>query len=67
MATTQSILRYARWLEDTSPGLLAEVNLMETGEYYGQRDLLDKIAKLIELFGGSVPPRSWAAVKKYGN
>ncbi len=24
---------------------------METGEYYGQRDLLDQIAKLVELFG----------------
>lgn len=51
MATTQSILRYARWLEDTSPGFLTEVILMETGEYYGQHDLLDQIAKLIELFG----------------
>ncbi len=51
MATTQSISRYARWLEDTSPGFLAEVIVMETGEYYGQRDLLDQVAKLVELFG----------------
>lgn len=24
---------------------------METGEYYGKRDLLDPVAKLVELFG----------------
>jgi hypothetical protein len=51
MATTQNILRYARWLEEVSPGFLAETILIETGENYGQRDLLDQVARLIEIFG----------------
>jgi hypothetical protein len=51
IVTTQNILRYARWLEDLSPGFLAEAILTETGEDYAGRDLLDQVAKLIELFG----------------
>jgi hypothetical protein len=51
MATTQCILRYARWLEDICPGFLAAAILMETGENYAQRDLLDQIARLVEIFG----------------
>jgi len=51
MATTQCILRYGRWLEEVSPGFLAEAILLETGEDYGQRDLLDQVARLIEIFG----------------
>ncbi len=50
VVTTQNILRYARWLEDLSPGFLANAIFMETGEDAG-RDLLDQVAKLIELFG----------------
>jgi hypothetical protein len=44
-------LRYGRWLEEVSPGFLAEAILMETGENYRRRDLLDQVAKLIEIFG----------------
>jgi hypothetical protein len=51
MTTTQCILRYAHWLEELSPGFLAAVILMETGEDYAHRDLLDQVARLIELFG----------------
>jgi hypothetical protein len=51
MATTRCILRYAGWLEEVSPGFLAEAILMETGEDYTGRDLLDQLARLIELFG----------------
>ncbi len=49
--TTSCILRYARWLEEISPGLLANAIRMETGEDYGKRDLLDQVARLIEIFG----------------
>ncbi|HUC73559.1 MAG TPA: hypothetical protein VMS01_20395 [Stellaceae bacterium] len=51
MATTQDILRYVRWLEEISPGFLADAILNETGEDYRQRDLLDQVARLIEIFG----------------
>jgi len=51
MATTQCILRYACWLEEVSPGFVATTILMETGENYAGRDLLDQIARLIEVFG----------------
>lgn len=51
MTTTQQILRYVRWLEEISPGFLADAILMETGEDYRQRDLLDQLARLIEIFG----------------
>jgi hypothetical protein len=51
MATTQCILRYARWLEEISPDFLASAILMETGEDYARRDLLDRIVRLIEIFG----------------
>jgi hypothetical protein len=51
MATTQSVLRYARWLEEVSPGFVASAILSETGEDYAKRDLLDQVARLIEIFG----------------
>jgi hypothetical protein len=51
MATTQCILRYARWLEEVSPGFLAGAIHAETGEDYSRRDLLDQVARLIEIFG----------------
>jgi hypothetical protein len=51
MVTTQRIMRYARELEELSPGFLADVILMETGEDYKERDLLHQFARLIELFG----------------
>jgi hypothetical protein len=51
MATTQGILRYAGWLEEISPGFVASAILAETGEDYTGRDLLDQIARLIEIFG----------------
>jgi hypothetical protein len=52
MATVASVLRYARRLQEISPGFfLAEVVSVETGEDYRNRDLLDQVARLIEIFG----------------
>jgi hypothetical protein len=51
VVTAKGILRYAHWLEALSPGLLAEAIRTETGEDYKERDLLDQVAKLIEIFG----------------
>lgn len=51
VATAAGILRYARWLEEIEPGLLDTIILFETSEDYRQRDLLDKVTKLIEIFG----------------
>ena len=51
MATTKSILLYARWLENIAPGFIATVIMCETDEDYRDRDLLDQVARLIELFG----------------
>ena len=53
MSTTPCILRYGRWLEEIFPGFLANAILMEAGEDYGNRDLLDQVARLIEIFGVS--------------
>jgi hypothetical protein len=51
MVTTARILRCALWLEEVEPGFLADAITMETGEDYSGRDMLDQIAKLIEIFG----------------
>ncbi|HEY2539626.1 MAG TPA: hypothetical protein VGI28_09055 [Stellaceae bacterium] len=51
MITTKQILRYAGWLEEISPGFVATAILAETGEDLAGRDLLDQIARLIEIFG----------------
>ncbi len=51
MATTESILRYAVWLEEIAPGFLANLILVETGKDYRQRNLLDQVTRLIEIFG----------------
>jgi len=51
MVTTESILLYARWLENIAPGFIATVIMCETSEGYRDRDLLDQVARLIELFG----------------
>lgn len=51
MATVAGILRYARWLEEIEPGLLATIILLETGEDYTGRDLLAQVVRLIEIFG----------------
>ncbi|MFZ3236354.1 MAG: hypothetical protein WA417_20135 [Stellaceae bacterium] len=51
MATTSSVLRHAHWLEEISPGFLAEAIRIETSEDYRERDVLDQVAKLIEIFG----------------
>jgi hypothetical protein len=51
MATTASILLYARWLENIAPRFIVTVILCETGEDYRDRDLLDQVAHLIEIFG----------------
>jgi hypothetical protein len=44
-------MRCARRLEALSPGLLAEAIRIQTGEDYRERDLLDQVARLIEIFG----------------
>jgi len=51
VATVAGILRYARWLEEIEPGLLATIILLETGEDYTGRDLIDQVVRLIEIFG----------------
>jgi hypothetical protein len=51
MATTESILEYARWIEEIAPGFIAMIILSERGEDYRDRDLLDQVALLIEIFG----------------
>jgi hypothetical protein len=45
------ILGHASWLEEIKPHFLARIILMETGENYYGRDLLDQVARLIEIFG----------------
>jgi hypothetical protein len=51
MATTSSILEYARWIEEIAPGLTAMVILAERGENYRDCDLSEQVACLIEIFG----------------
>ena len=51
MATTDAILEYARWIEEIAPGFIASIILAERGEDYRARDLLDQVARLIEIFG----------------
>lgn len=51
MVTMQSLLRYADWLEEISPGFLVMVILAETGEDYTAHDVLDQVARLVEIFG----------------
>jgi hypothetical protein len=51
MATTACILAYAHWLEEIAPGFIAMVILAKTGEDSRDRDLLDQVTLLIEIFG----------------
>ena len=51
MATTANIVQYARWLEEIDSGFLALVIFVETKEDYREREFLDQVARLIELFG----------------
>ena len=51
MVTTDGILEYARWIEEIAPGFIAMVIMAERGEDYRNRDLLDQVACLIEIFG----------------
>jgi hypothetical protein len=51
LATAAGILQYARWLEEVNPGFLALVIFVETNEDYRQRDLIDQVVRLIEIFG----------------
>ena len=51
MATTSSVLEYARWIEEIAPGFIAMVILAERGQNYRDRDLFDQVARLIEIFG----------------
>ena len=51
MPTVAAILRYARWLDELEPDFLVTIIAVETGEDYWNRDLLDQVARLIEIFG----------------
>jgi hypothetical protein len=51
MAIAADVLRYARQLQEFSPSFLAEVISVETGVDYRNRELLDQVARLIEIFG----------------
>ena len=51
MATADGILEYARWIEEMAPGFIAMIILAEKGEDYRDRDLLDQVVDLIEIFG----------------
>jgi hypothetical protein len=51
MATIDGILVYALWIEEIAPGFIAMVILAERGEDYRDRDLLNQVACLIEIFG----------------
>ena len=51
MATIDGILEYARWLEEIAPGFIAMVILSERGEDYRDRELVDQVACLIDIFG----------------
>ena len=51
VATVAGILRYARWLEEIEPGLLATIIMLETDEDYTGQDLLDQVVRLVEIFG----------------
>ena len=51
MLTTAGIFEYARWLEEISPGFIAMIILAEAGKDYRDRDLLDQVTCLIEIFG----------------
>ena len=51
MATIDSILEYAGWVEEIAPGFIAKIILAERGEDYRDRELLDQVARLIEIFG----------------
>lgn len=57
MTTTRRILRDAYRAEEMSPGTLAHVLLMETAEDYGRRDVLDQVARLVEIFGVAMVAR----------
>ena len=49
--TTAGILKHARRLEEIAPGFIAAAIWAETGEDYMDRELLDQVARLIEIFG----------------
>ena len=51
MFTTQRIVEFALWLEEIDPGFLATVISAEPGDDYRARDLLDQVARVIEIFG----------------
>jgi hypothetical protein len=49
--TVGHILKYAVWLEEIDPGLLAYVIPVETGADHGERDLASRAIQLIGIFG----------------
>jgi hypothetical protein len=51
MITTKRTVEFARWLDEIAPGFLITVISAETGEKFQGRDLLDQVARVIEIFG----------------
>src|SRR5271163_4456943 len=42
---------FSRWLDEIDPGFLTMVISAETGADYRDRDVLDQVARIIEIFG----------------
>jgi hypothetical protein len=51
MITIKRIIEFAGRLEDIAPGFLISVISAETREDYRRRDVLDQVARVIEIFG----------------
>jgi hypothetical protein len=51
MITTKRIMEFAFWLDEIDPGFLAALIMAETGEDYRGHDLLDQVARVVEIFG----------------
>jgi hypothetical protein len=49
--TVAGVLLYARSLEKNDPDFLAQVIATQTDEDYHERDLIERVARLIEIFG----------------
>jgi hypothetical protein len=54
MVTTKRIMEFTCWLDEIDPGFLAVVISTETGEDYRGRDLIDQVARVVEIFGVAV-------------
>jgi len=45
-------------IEQIAPGFIAMIILAERGQDYRDRDLLDQVVDLIEIFGGGIERRA---------